>query len=197
MTYPTPLTIVTCRALLATGLLTLVACGGGDEVAQEQNEPVIPIAGMYEVTGVTVTQASGSKREIAGTVILAEDGSRYTATFNLVTTYPGAEEALPAEVIGMGEGEIEGRTLRGSAQTQLVMATVPGIDPSFAFVPRLVSTRLVSKSTATIAGDGSVQIEIENEPAQGEEYARTRTTLRGMRVSAAGIGGGAQSRSGK
>ena len=148
-----------------------------------------PIGGRYEVKGVTVALESGHKRDIAGTVILAEEGGRYTAAFQLHTTYPGAEEALPAEVIGTGVGTIEGRTLRGTAQTQLSMATVPGVDPSFAFVPRLVSTRIASNSLTTIAADGTVTIEIENQPAAGEDYAPTRTTLRGSRISAAGIGG--------
>jgi hypothetical protein len=175
------------RALLAAGLLG-VGCGQGAEPELSEAE-ALPIAGRYEVRGDTVAVESGHKREIAGTIILAEAGDGYTATFELSTTYPGAEEALPAEVIGHGEGSIEGRTLRGTAETQLVMATVPGIDPGFAFVPRMVSTRIRSSTVATVATDGSVQIEIENQPAPGEDYAPTRTTLRGSRVSAAGLGG--------
>jgi len=148
----------------------------------------LPIAGMYEVTGVTVARESGHRREIAGTVILASDGETYTATFNLNTTYPGADQALPAEVIGMGEGTVDGRTLRGRAETQLVMATVPGIDPGFAFVPRMISTRVASSTTATVSPDGYVSIEIENEPAGDSDYTPTRTTLHGARISSAGLG---------
>jgi hypothetical protein len=175
---------------LLIGIIFLVsACGSGDGGEAEEAMEAVPIAGMYEVTGVTVVRESGHKREIAGTVILAADRGTYTATFNLNTTYPGADQALPAEVIGKGEGTIEGRTLRGRAETQLVMATVPGIDPGFAFVPRMVSARIASNTTATVAVDGTVSIEIENEPAQGSEYAPTRTTLHGSRVSSAGLGG--------
>ncbi len=65
---------------------------------------------------------------------------------------------------------------------------VPGVDPGFAFVPRTVTTRLVSKSVTTIADDGTLMITIENQPAEGEQYAPSITTLRGRRVSAAGIG---------
>jgi hypothetical protein len=172
--------------LIAIGFLA-TACGDGDEAVEEEAE-ALPVAGMYEVTGVTVARESGHKREIAGIVILAADGGSYTATFDLDTTYPGADQALPAEVIGKGEGTIEGRTLRGRAETQLVMATVPGIDPGFAFVPRMVSTRIASRTTASVAADGTVSIEIENEPAKGSEYAPTRTTLHGSRVSSAGLG---------
>ncbi len=178
------------RALPAIILLVL-GCGGQDaEVAEEKIEAT-PIPGRYEVRGSTVAIESGRKRDIAGTIILSEQGGRYTATFDLKTTYPGAEAALPAQVIGKGEGTIEGRTLRGTAQTQLVMATVPGVDPGFAFIRPQVSTRLVSTTVATIAADGNLSIEIENQPAEGEDYAPTRTTLRGSRVSASGVGGGA------
>jgi len=65
---------------------------------------------------------------------------------------------------------------------------VPGVDPAFAFVPRAVTKRLVSKSLTTIAADGTVMIKIENSPAEGEQYAPTITTLRGHRTSTAGFG---------
>ena len=171
------------------GLLALIAlaCGGGDEGAPVE---AVPIAGNYQVSGVTVNTTSGQQREISGTVTLFENGSSYTAAFQLNTTYPGAAEALPAQVLGTGEGTIDGRTLVGSAQTQLVMATVPGVDPGFAYIPRQVSTRIVSTSITQIADDGSLTIELENSPAEGAQYAPTRTTLRGSRVSAVGVGGG-------
>ena len=175
---------------LLTGMLLLLsACGSSENGEAEEAVEAVPIGGMYEVTGVTVARESGHRREIAGTVILATEGDTYTATFNLNTTYPGADQALPAEVIGKGEGAIEGRTLHGRAETQLVMATVPGIDPGFAFVPRMVSTRIASNTTATVSPDGFVSIEIENEGAPGSDYTPTRTTLHGSRVSAAGLGG--------
>ena len=184
---PTRLLRVPCAAALLA-----LACDSGP-AAKPPPPPSVeaaPIAGMYEVKGTTVTLESGHTREIAGTVILADEGGHYTATFNLTTTYPGADQAMPAEVIGKGEGTIDGRTLMGSAHTQVVMATVPGVDPGFAFVPRMVSTRIESKTITQIASDGSVSIEIENTPAPGESYAPTRTTLRGTRVSAGGIARG-------
>ena len=89
---------------------------------------------------------------------------------------------LPAEVIGMGSGTIDGRELRGIAETQLVISTVPGIDPAFAFIPRTTTTRIVSSSTTKIAANGEVVIEIQSQPAEGETYAPTRTLLRGRRL---------------
>ena len=166
-----------------------LACGqGSDEVAQAP-EPAVPISGLYKVTGKTVAVVSGDSREIAGTVILNETETGYTATFSLNTTAPGADQAMPAEIIGTGEGSIEGRTLSGTSDTQLVVSTVPGIDPGFAFIPRTVSTRITSKSTAVVANDGSVTIEIESEAAPGQEYLQTRTSLHGRRIGDAAIGG--------
>lgn len=175
------------QAVFLAGILFALGCGAGEEDPPGEPIQALPISGRYEVRGVTVAVESGHKREIAGTVILAAEGDTYISTFDLTTTYPGAEEALPAEVIGKGEGSVKGRTLTGTAQTQLVMATVPGVDPGFAFIPRMVSTRIHSSTTATVAADGTVTVQIESNPAAGERYAPTRTTLRGSRISAAGF----------
>ncbi len=178
------------RCLLVACAGLALACGSeAPEPSVEAPAPpaeVPPIAGMYEVSGVTVDEASGAKREITGTVILAETGDQYTATFHLETTYPTGGKAVSAEVIGKGSGSIEGRTLSGTAETQLVIAAVPGIDPGFAYIPRTVTTRIASKSVATVADDGTVQIQIENQPGPGEQdYRPSRTTLRGTRVASA------------
>jgi len=173
---------------LASTALFSIACGSAPEdAAPEGAETSVPISGMYTVEGVTTETASGHQRKLAGTIILAEEGPRYTATFSLTTTYPGGGQSLPAEVIGKGEGSIEGRTLKGTNHTQLVVATVPGVDPGFAFIPRMVSTRIVSTSVTRLAPDGSVEIELTNAPDEGEDYSPTRTVLNGRRVSAAGV----------
>jgi hypothetical protein len=177
-------------ANLASTLLLSFACGGAEEgAAPEPAVQGVPISGMYNVEGVTTETASGHQRRLAGTIILAEaeEGARYTATFNLTTLYPGGGQPLPAEVIGSGEGTIEGRTLTGTSHTQLVVATVPGVDPGFAFIPRMVSTRIVSTSVTRIDPDGSVRIELANAPEGDEDYSPTRTVLTGKRVSAAGV----------
>jgi hypothetical protein len=51
----------------------------------------------------------------------------------------------------------------------------------------MVSTRIRSSSLATVSTDGSVTVKIESTPAPGEQYAPTRTTLRGSRIAAAGF----------
>jgi hypothetical protein len=174
------------RVLLTVLSLVLYGATACQPAAENEvaEEPIVlsPIAGTYEVSGTTTESTTGDRREISGTVILTENGSNYTATFHLNTDFPAGEGVLPAEVIGMGSGTIDGRELRGIAETQLVISTVPGIDPAFAFIPRTTTTRIVSSSTTKIAANGEVVIEIQSQPAEGETYAPTRTLLRGRRL---------------
>lgn len=174
-------------ALVAASLASLVACGAPEapqQVAEVEEGEEVPIPGLYRVAGATVDKATGEKRDISGTVILALEGDEYTATFHLTTTFPGTgADPVSAEVIGKGDGTIEGRTLTGVAHTQLVVATVPGVDPNFAYIPRHVSTRLISDSITTIARDGSVVIQTDSRGEPGEDYSPTRTTLRGSRIA--------------
>ncbi|HZO09723.1 MAG TPA: hypothetical protein VFC77_10095, partial [Myxococcota bacterium] len=99
-------------ALAAALLAALCACSGEEEreVAAEESGEEVPIPGMYKVEGATVDKASGERRDISGTVILAVEGDEYTATFHLATTFPGSgTDPIAAEVIGKGEGKVEGR----------------------------------------------------------------------------------------
>jgi hypothetical protein len=161
------------------------ACDRSQEArAPEEETPLseISIAGQYDVSGVTVDKASGTERDIRGTVILDRRGSKYTATFSLKTTYPSRDGLAQAEVIGTGLGDIEGNRLQGTADIQLVMAAVPGVDPKFAYVPRIVGPRLHSTSVARFDKEGLLVIEIDNEGIEGEQYSPTRTTLRGSLI---------------
>ena len=148
--------------------------------------PEAPVlSGKWEVEGLTVEKGSGKTRQISGTIILAEEGGRYTSTFDLDTVLPSADGPMRAQVIGEGEGTVAGETLIGTARTQLVVSSAPHVDPGFAFVPRRVGARIVSKTTATLQSDGTIAIEIESDPAGGESYAPTRTTLKGSYVAPA------------
>ena len=117
------------------------------------------------------------------------EGDRYTSTFSLNTTLHGSGEPQKAELIGQGEGRVDGRSLLGTAETQMIVALVPGVDAGFGMLPRVATARMVNKSEADIGADGSVHIEIESDPAPGEDYSPTRTVLRGQRVAAVGLGG--------
>jgi hypothetical protein len=171
----------------------LAACqegeGSGPSAASAPAEAK-PLAGAYEVAGTTVDEATGSERGLSGRLIVTTRGDTYSVSFDLTTTLVGSGEPQRAQVIGTGDGTIEERTLTGTADTQLIVALVPGVDAGFGMMPRGITTRIRNRSVATIAPDGSVEIEIESDPAPGEtDYAPTRTTLRGRRLAAAGIGG--------
>jgi hypothetical protein len=174
--------------LLAVSAAAPFACGEAEPPAVDAQPPVEPqpLSGLYEVSGRTVDKTTGSERGLSGTVIVAAEGDAYTTTFNLNTTIVTQGDPSRAELIGKGEGRIVGRTLEGNAETQLIMALVPGVDAGFGMLPRHVTARIVNRSTATIADDGSVRIEIESEAAPGTEYTPTHTTLRGRRVADTG-----------
>jgi hypothetical protein len=171
------------RTLFALCAAALVACGSEPDVAAPApGEGKITIAGLYEVEGVTVEIASGDERRISGTVILSQEGDRYLSSYSLETLYPGPDGPLSTEVIGNGEGTVEGDLMRGTAQTQLVVAKVPGVDPGFAFAPRQVSARIVSTTLGRVLADGTISVEIESKGAASDAYTPTRTTLRGRRA---------------
>ncbi len=174
--------------LAVTGLLT--ACGSETDPAVPTPEPgaADAISGLYKVTGVTVEQESGDEREIAGTVILAQQGDRYTVTFDLTTQFPTPSGPVQSDVIGQGEGSVDGEILEGTAETQIVAASVPGVDSKFAFIPRQVSARIVSTTVSRVYADGSVSIEIESQPVEGQQYAATRTSLKGERIATRAAG---------
>jgi hypothetical protein len=179
--------------LVGLALALAAGCQRGEQdvaaappAARAPEAPVL--SGKWEVEGVTVEKSSGKTRQISGTIILAEEAGRYTSTFDLDTVLPSADGPMHAQVIGEGEGTVSGQTLSGTARTQLVVSSTPNVDPGFAFVPRRVGTRIVSKTTAMLLDDGTISIEIESDPAAGEQYAPTRTTLKGSYVAPAKVG---------
>lgn len=171
-------------ALLAATAL-LVACSGEDAADEDPSVAAAPleITGRYEMSGVTVTPGSDQKRKINGSIILEQKGEEYVASFEFKTNFPGEGPPVDADVIGVGEGRIAGRQLKGTAHTQIVVSSVPGVDTGFAFIPRLVSARIVSDSVGEFQPDGTLHIEIESRADEGEiDYQATRTRMRGKRV---------------
>ena len=181
------------RSLAPGALVALaLACGSGDSQLAEvaAGAPTVaPLSGIYRVSGTTVDKATGTERSISGTVIVIAEGDTYTSSFDLATTLHIDGSPQKAELVGRGDGRIEGRKLTGTAETQLIVALVPGVDAGFGLLPRMATTRILNRSDATIEPDGSVTIEIESDPAPGQDYTPTRTTLRGRRTSAVGLGG--------
>lgn len=170
------------RAPAIACLALALACGGEPQTQAREPAPALEIGGQYHVTGVTIDPASGAQRPIQGRVNLVVAGDTYTTHFELRTVYPGTEKAS-ASVVGTGEGSVDGSRLTGTAALQIVLATVPGVDPGFAMIPHEVGPRVVSSSVAEFFEDGSVRVELQNEPREGEVgYQPTRTVLVGHRV---------------
>lgn len=173
---------------LASALLmfSAVACEPDAEPpALAVSAAPLEITGRYQLAGVTTTvgaPGSEQKRKIAGIMMIQQQGDHYTASFEFKTDFPGEGLPVNADVIGVGEGQLTGNQLTGIAQTQIVVSSVPGVDTGFAFIPRRVSTRIVSTSTGEFGPDGTLSLEIESRADEGQSYLSTRTRMRGKRI---------------
>jgi len=147
------------------------------------------MGGYYEVEGTTTVLATGDERAISGSMIVAQDGDEYTATFHLSTSFATADGNLRAEVIGSGHGAVEASQMLGTAETQILTAAFPGVDTKFPFLAQRYGPKILSKSVATLKPDGAMTIEIESVAAEGEDYAATRTALTGHRAQPRGVPG--------
>jgi hypothetical protein len=178
--------------LLAASAALLMACGEGSEAPPVSAAPPVapePLSGLYEVSGVTVDKATGAERSVAGTLIVDVSGADYTTTFDLATELPVGGAPQRAELIGKGSGRVDDRKLEGTAETQLIVALVPGVDPGFGLLPRHATAQIVNRSVAVVEPDGRVRIEIDSEAKPGTDYRPTHTRLSGRRVAAKGVEG--------
>ena len=172
--------------LLGSSLILISACQRsevGTTAAPDVAAAAPLLSGSWHVEGITVEKDSGRMRQISGTIIMIEEGGKYRSTFDLDTMLPTGGGPTLADVIGEGEGTVVGRELAGTARTQVVIAGAPNVDPGFAYVPRYVGTRIVSTTKGTLGNDGTISLSIESEPAPGEVYAATRTTLTGTFIA--------------
>ncbi len=176
-----PLLLSVVLAWLAAGCDSGPTPGGAGSV-EAAPPPAEGFVGTWEVKGITEDLRRGDSRRIEGKLVLNESAGVYSGKSELETQFPSEGGAMDAHVLGTATGKREGNLLRGDAETQLVMATVPGVNTDFAFVPRQVFARIESSWTARFRQDGTLIIELENRPAAGEDYAPTRTTLYGTRL---------------
>jgi len=108
----------------------------------------------------------------------------YTATFDLETEFATPDGPIQADVIGSARAKAEAAQLAGSAETRILMASIPGLDPTFPWIPGRLGPRVLSKFTmAPAEAEGAFEIEIESEAAPGESYEPTRTALRARRAA--------------
>jgi hypothetical protein len=175
-----------CSAWLLAGIFVLPAVSLAEEkmgartiTSEAANDPW---GGTYDVIGLTVDQRTGDTRRISGHVVLTKKNDHYAAAAELETDFPTLGGPLRTDVIGTGEGKVERGRLGGTARTQLVIQTVPGVDTDFAFIPREVGPRIRSSWSASLEPDGTLLVELTNRGEEGEKYSPTKTTLRGKRV---------------
>lgn len=177
MTSHWPLPTLSAVSVLALGLALF-----GSRSAGAESNAADPFSGTYDVKGTTTDLTSGDVRRIEGHVVLTRKDDHWTAASELATDFPTHGGPVHTDVIGNGEGRQQDGRLEGTAKTQLVIGSVPGVDTGFAFVPRQVGPRIVSKWKAHIEKDGTLVVELSNSPEKGEKYSPTKTTLRGTRV---------------
>ncbi|HKJ23258.1 MAG TPA: hypothetical protein VKB65_00450 [Myxococcota bacterium] len=182
-------------ALAAVALLCLPGCGPEAPRSDETTPEPGPAAfsGTWRVRGRTVEKRSHQGRDIDGTVVIAAEGDGYRASFELTTLFPTSDGPTEAQVVGTGAGRVEDGSLQGTADTQIILAQVPGVDAEFGFLPRRYGPRITSRSVATLAEDGSLTIEIENEGVEGSSYRGTRTSVTGTRIETASAASDAES----
>ena len=123
-----PTRILLVFGALAFAFALFLACGEAEGPAGvDAAPPALPLTGTYQVTGTTIDRATGAERSLSGTIVVKAEGDRYTSNFSLNTTLHGTGEPQKAELIGHGEGSVEGRDLVGTAETQMIVALVPGV----------------------------------------------------------------------
>ena len=173
-------------AAFAASLFLLVASTSGAEDRPQE--------GLYEVDGVTTVTATGDRRTILGKFVLSrlEDGA-YATTFNFQTALPIPDGQRQVDITGSGDGRLEEGQLRGRAESQWLMAALPGLDPRFAFIPGKLGPRIVSSFVmAPTRNPDQFNIEIRSEGIAGDAgqgYAPTTTVLRATRVGDTPMGG--------
>ena len=145
-----------------------------------------PGEGIWEIEGTTRVEATGDIRQARGRVVLARDDSGYTTTFNLKTNLPTPEGSRNVDITGSGTGSLEGEVLRGTSESQWLMAAIPGLDPQFAFIPGRLGPRIISEfEMRPIPGSDDYQVDLSTvgiAGKAGEGYSPTVSSFRARRV---------------
>ncbi len=176
------------RVGLAALAVLVSGCGpagteGGRDVAARGSMSLVDAAaasGVYEVRGVTVQSLTGRQRAIAGVLNLGVEGERYRVSFELDTTAPEVGSEASVRVRGDGRGFIVGRIFSGTTEQWMSLK-----GPAAARdrpLPPGVGLKLVSSSQASFDDAGVFQILLQNQPAPGQRYTPSITTLAGRRV---------------
>ncbi len=169
---------------IALSILMAALCLQGSLAARAGDLPG-NLEGYYRATGVTTEEASGIKRDLSGTMLVARDESgEYSLRFTFRTQLATPQGEVKADLIGTGNARPEGDRLVGRSETQAIWAAIPGIDPRFAFIPGKLGPRIQS-TFEMWAGDGadSFRSEVRTVAVPGYEYAATSSQIELIRIS--------------
>lgn len=159
--------------------------GGASSEARATEPLPESLAGYYRARGVTTEPATDRRRPIQGTLLVtAATGGGYDLRFSFQTkmTTPGGTQR--ADLLGTGEARVEAQALVGDAETQMILASIPGVDPQFAFIPGYLGPRIRSHFRMDPTDESErFQADIETRAAPGYEYLETRTRLELERIS--------------
>jgi hypothetical protein len=137
--------------------------------------------GFYEGKGVTTVKSTGSRRRVKGTFVVtrAANGDGYEIRFSFKTQMPSPGGPMRADLLGTGDARVVDDKVLGTTETQLLFASIPGVDPQFAFIPGKLGPRIQQTFQMTATDEpGEFKSEIESEAVPGYEYPATRTTMR-------------------
>jgi hypothetical protein len=161
------LTLLALTALLASN-------------ASHAEEEVSYIGGSWDVRGTITDEATGDRRYVAGSVIIDQQEDRYRSTFHLAGTLDTPQGRRRAEVVGRGEGKVEGRAISGVVETNVVTARLGGTAGVVPFVPKEWGPRTTNTVKGRLNDDGSVTFELRTE-AQEDGPGATHTVIYGVR----------------
>ncbi len=168
--------------ILRPAAIALVLVLGSAAHAEGVGEPAY-IGGRFDLRGWTTLSQSGERRAIAGNVIFDQRGADYTATYQLGTRITTDDGPRRASVVGRGSGHITGNVIEGSAETQLIFSSAPGIDVTVPYVPKRFGPIITQLVQGTVDESGELELRIEYRPVEGGPPEASSTVLRGRRVA--------------
>jgi hypothetical protein len=170
--------------------LVVAALLASPVLAEETSNPPVEAAatpyvgGRYQVHGTITIQDTGERRAIGGMWIIDQQGDEYRSTYSLVTRIRNVDgDLVRADVIGRGEGRVQAGRFDGTAESQLILASVGGAYGATPYLPRRYGPILRQATRGTIGEEGELRVELDYEPVEGGPRERSHVVLRGQLVS--------------
>jgi hypothetical protein len=126
-------------------------------------EPVLDVAGIYEIQGETTVQGSPDRFVITGKLVLRQKGADLTTIVEAaMRRAAGNSGPVSAALIGSGEMKLTGRKLAGKAELQSLVSEVPELDVAVPFAPRTAGPVLDAVAEGEVLPDGALKLEIRS-----------------------------------